>query len=156
VEPNLSGIGGLHLVPTAEQILADLVLPILQDGDHRLQLTIGQDMRELLLQEMLDHAQAIGRSGRQICFIEPKYVGSGLDEQSALAEYFRARYGLVTFHADPAELSLRQGEVYCDGELVDIAYRDYPVCDLIELGQKGTNIEPMRALFRQNRIISSI
>src|SRR5229473_4249710 len=48
LEPNLSGIGGLHLVPTAEQILADVVLPILQEGDHRLQLTIGQDMRELL------------------------------------------------------------------------------------------------------------
>ena len=27
VEPNLSGIGGLHLVPTASSIVADIVLP---------------------------------------------------------------------------------------------------------------------------------
>jgi len=27
VEPNLSGVGGLHLIPTCEQLLADIVLP---------------------------------------------------------------------------------------------------------------------------------
>ncbi len=30
VEPNLSGIGGLHLVPTCEAIIAEVVLPLLQ------------------------------------------------------------------------------------------------------------------------------
>ena len=30
VEPNLSGIGGLHLVPTTERLIADLVMPALQ------------------------------------------------------------------------------------------------------------------------------
>lgn len=156
VEPNLSGIGGLHLVPTAEQIVADLVLPVLQAQDRHLQLAIGQDIRELLMQEVLDHAEAIGRPARNVCFVEPKYAGSGPDEQEALAEYFRGRYGMNVMHADPAELRVRDGEVYYKDDAVDLAYRDYPVSDLIDLERTGVDIEPMRILFCQNRIISSI
>jgi hypothetical protein len=156
VEPNLSGIGGLHLVPTAERIVADLVLPVLQEHDRQLQLEIGPDIRELLMQEVLDHLEVLGRPARNICFIEPKYAGSGPDEQEALAQYFHDRYGLKILHADPAELTLHQGEVFYNGEPVDLAYRDYAVCDLLDLERTGVDIEPMRTLFRQNRIISSI
>lgn len=156
VEPNLSGIGGLHLTPTAEQILADLVLPALQEHDGRIRLEIGADIRELLMQEILDHAEAIGRPARTVCFVEPKYAGSGPDEQEALAQYFRERHGLRVVHADPAELALRDGEVCYEGEPVDLAYRDYTVLDLVELEKTGVSVEPMRLLFRQNRIISSI
>jgi hypothetical protein len=46
--------------------------------------------------------------------------------------------------------------VYYEGAAVDLAYRDYAVCDLIDLERSGVDVEPMRALFRQNRIISSI
>ena len=53
-------------------------------------------------------------------------------------------------------LTVRGGEVYYDGAPVDLAYRDYAVCDLIDLERSGVDVEPMRALFRQNRIISSI
>jgi hypothetical protein len=94
VEPNLSGIGGLHLVPTAERILADLVLPVLRANDSQLQLEIGKDIRELLMQEVLEHLEALGRPARNICFVEPKYAGSGPDEQEALAQYYHDRYGL--------------------------------------------------------------
>ena len=59
-------------------------------------------------------------------------------------------------HADPAELTLQGDEVYYNGDAIDLAYRDYAVCDLIDLEQQGVDVEPMRALFRQNRIISSI
>jgi hypothetical protein len=156
LEPNLSGIGGLHLVPTAEQILAELVLPILQAQDGQLQLQIGQDIRELLMQEVLDHLEAIGRPARNICFVEPKYAGSGPDEQEALVQYFHDRYGMRIMHADPAELTVRDGEVYYEGNPVDLAYRDYPVSDLIDLERQGVDMEPMRTLFCQNRIISSI
>jgi hypothetical protein len=41
LEPNLSGIGGLHLAPTCEQILADVVLPVLEAQDGQLQLELG-------------------------------------------------------------------------------------------------------------------
>jgi hypothetical protein len=156
VEPNLSGIGGLHLTPTCEGIVNDVVLPVLQEQDPQLRLEIGKDIRELLMQEVLDHLEAIGRPARNVCFVEPKYAGSGPDEQEALAQYFRDRYGMRIMHADPAELTLRGREVYYEGEAIDLAYRDYPVADLIEMEREGKNVESMRALFQQNRMISSI
>ena len=39
---------------------------------------------------------------------------------------------------------------------MDVAYRDYEVRDLIALAGRGTDLSAVRALFRQNRIISSI
>jgi hypothetical protein len=156
VEPNLSGIGGLHLVPECERLLAAVVLPVLQANDSQLHLEVGQDIRELLMQEVLDHLEAIGRSGRHVCFVDPKYAGSGPDEQEALAQYFQGRYGMAVTHADPRELTLSQGEVCYNGSPVDLVYRDYAVCDLMDLEREGVDVEPMRTLFRQNRVISSI
>jgi hypothetical protein len=156
VEPNLSGIGGVHLVPTCERLVADVVLPVLRSHDPQLHLELGQDIRELLMQEVLDHLEAIGRPGRMVCFVEPKYAGSGPDEQEAVARYFHDRYGMKIAHADPRELTLCKGEVCHQGDVVDLVYRDYPVYDLIALGKEGVDVEPMHTLFRQNRIISSI
>src|SRR5262249_8192529 len=125
VEPNMSGIGGLHLVPTCEQILADVVVPKLQEHDPELELVVGADIRQLLMQEVLDHLEAIGRPAQHLCFVEPKYAGSGPDEQEVLAQYYHERYGLKLMHADPRELTLKDGEVYYQGDTVDLAYRDY-------------------------------
>ncbi|HEV3417042.1 MAG TPA: hypothetical protein VG056_09525 [Pirellulales bacterium] len=157
IEPNLSGVGGIHLCPTAEQLLIDLVLPVLQRHDPKLVMERGQDMRELFIQELVDHLEAIGRKGHHVCFIEPKYSGTGIDEQAPLAEYYLQRHGLKIMHADPAELYIRDGEVWYEDSPVDIAYRDYEVRDLIALErEEGVNIEPLRMLFRENRIISSL
>jgi hypothetical protein len=156
VEPNLSGIGGLHLTPTCEQILADVVLPALREQDAGLRLEIGQDIRELLMHEVRDHLESLGRPIRHICFVEPKYAGSGPDEQEAVARYYHDHHGLKVMHADPAELTLRDGEVYYEGNAIDLAYRDYAVSDLNDLRRAGVDIEPMRTLFRRNHVISSI
>jgi len=63
---------------------------------------------------------------------------------------------MKVMHADPAELTIADGEVCYEGDAIDLAYRDYPVSDLIDLERAGVKVEPMRMLFRQNRIISSI
>jgi hypothetical protein len=156
VEPNLSGIGGLHLVPTAEHIVADLVVPVLTEFDRSLHLEPAHDIRELLMQEVLDHLETLGRPARHICFVEPKYAGSGPDEQEALARYYHDRYQLKVTHAHPRELTLNGDEVYYSGDAVDLVYRDYAVADLIDLEKEGADIRPMRVLFQQNRIVSSI
>jgi hypothetical protein len=39
---------------------------------------------------------------------------------------------------------------------VDLAYRDYAVADPIELSREGVDVEPMKVLLRENRMISSI
>ncbi len=156
VEPNLSGIGGLYMLPTAEQILTEVILPVLKEKDPEVELERGSDIRELLMQEILEHLQAVGRPARNICFIEPKYAGSGPEEQEALAQYYHDRHGLKVMHADPAELKLDGNEVLYAGDPVDVGYRDYPVLDLLELQRTGIDVAPMKALFKQNRMISSI
>jgi hypothetical protein len=155
VEPNLMGIGGLHMVPTCERLIADIVVPVLREGDLDLDLTVGSDIRELLTRALLDHMAAVG-SGPQVCFVEPKYAGNGPDEQAQLARYLQDRHGLTVMHADPSELELRDGHVWHGGDRVDLAYRDYGVVDLLELEAEGVDVEPMRVLLRENRVISSI
>jgi hypothetical protein len=113
-------------------------------------------MRELLMQEVLDHLEALGRPARHICFVEPKYAGSGPDEQETLARHFHDHYRLKVTHADPRELTLLGEEGCYGGEPIDLVYRDYPVWDLIDLERQGVDVRPMRTLFQQNRIISPI
>ena len=80
IEPNLCGVGGLHYGPISEQLLADLVLPIIRDRDPQLQMEVSQDLRELFMQEVFDHLDSIGRRGRNVCFIEPKFAGEGPED----------------------------------------------------------------------------
>jgi hypothetical protein len=131
------------------------MVPAIQGYDPDLELAIGQDMRDLLTQVILEHAAAIG-SGHRLCFVEPKYSDEGPDEQAKVARYLRERHGLTVMHADPSELTVRGGRVWYGEELVDIAYRDYGVTDLLELQEQGIDVEPMRVLLRENRVISSI
>jgi hypothetical protein len=156
VEPNMSGIGGLHLVPSANRVLARTVLPALHAIAHDLQLETSQDIRGLLMQELVDHLEGIGRAGQTICFVEPKYASSGPDEQAELARYVHERFGVTVCHADPAELELSGEEVRFEGRVIDLVYRDYAVSDLLEAAAEGTDIAPMRALFAQNRVVSTI
>lgn len=155
-EPNLCGVGGIHLGPTCEQMLAEVVLPVVAEHDPQLQMEVGQDLRELFIQEVIDHLEAIGRTGRNVCFIEPKYSGDGPCEQAPLADYFHTRHGMTIMHADPAELTVEAGEVCYEGTPIDIAYRDYEIRDLLALEAAGTDVRPVRRLFKENRIISSI
>jgi hypothetical protein len=155
-EPNLCGVGGIHLGPTCEEMLAEVVLPQLQRHDPQLRMEVGQDLRELFIQEVIDHLESIGRPGRNVCFIEPKYSGDGPCEQAPLADYFHLRHGMTIVHADPAELVIHEGEVWYESTRVDIAYRDYEVRDLLALEAGGVDIAPVRLLFAQNRMISSV
>ncbi len=157
MEPNLCCIGGLHMGPTCEQLLADVVLPAIQRNDPELRMEVGQDLREIFIQEVFDHLQAIGRGGQNVCFVEPKYSLQGPDEQEVLAQYYHDRHGLKIMHADPRELEIIDGQVLYQGVVVDIAYRDYEVRDLISLERdERVNVDPIRLLFRENRMISSM
>lgn len=157
MEPNLSGVGGIHLIPNVEQLLADVVVPILGRHAPSLRLEAGQDLRELFIQEVVDHLDGIGRRGRNICFVEPKYSGDGPVEQECLAEYYAERHGLEIFHADPSELYLVGSEVMYKGRVVDLVYRDYEIRDMLAIEEEdGVDIRPLRQLFKQNRVISSL
>jgi hypothetical protein len=156
VEPNLTGIGGLYLIPSVEEIVDEVVVPLVLSQDPGLRIGRLTDARELLLGALTDHLAALGRPGGSICLIEPKYELEGIDEQRRLVEYYQRRHGLELLHADPRELRLQGDEVYCGDRRVDLVYRDYSVLDLVDLQAEGVDVEPMRLLFRENRVISSI
>ena len=156
VEPNLTGVGGLHLVPSVEEVVAEVMVPLIEGHDEGLRLRRLPDARELLFHELAQHLKAVGRPGGCICMVEPKYELDGIDEQRRLVEWYRRRYRIDVLHADPSELRLVGDEVYCEDRQVDLVYRDYSVLDLIDLEAEGVNVEPMRRLFRENRVVSSI
>lgn len=156
MEPNLTGIGGLHIAPTSMEVLADLVVPALLEQDPTIRLQLAEDIRDLLLQDLLEHLDAIGRPEGQIVLVDPKYSIDGPDEMEALVRYYRDRYGISVLHADASELRLKGNEVYYGDTLVDLAYRDASVLDLVDIASEGVDIMPMRALLQQNRVVSSI
>jgi carboxypeptidase Taq len=157
MEPNLSGVGGIHLGPLAETLVMRDVVPTLQNYDPLLAIDAPRDQRDLFLQVMLDHARTLGSRGRNLALVEPKYVAEGPDEQSHLVEYYRARRGIELVHADPRELRLVGDEVYYDDVRIDVAYRDYEIRDLLALEQQhGRRLDAIRALFLQNRMVSAI
>jgi len=156
VEPNLTGIGGLHLIPSVEEIVAETIVPLLAAQDPGLRLERLTDARELLREELAAQLEVVGRPGGTVCFVEPKYELEGIDEQRRLVEYLHDRHGMTTLHADPSELRMKDGEVYYEDVRVDLVYRDYSVLDLVELERDGVDVTPMRTLFRENRVVSSI
>ena len=156
MEPNLSGIGGLHIAPTAIGILADLAVPALLRQDPGLRLQLPGDLRDLLLQDLLEHLDVIGRPGGQIVLVDPKFAAEGPDEPDALARWYREHSGVNVLHADHSELRQVGDEVYYGDVRVDLVYRDGSVLDLMSYAQEGVDVGPMRTLLRQNRVVSSI
>jgi hypothetical protein len=156
MEPNLIGIGGLHIAPTAIGVLADLAVLALLHRDPGLRLQLPGDIRDLLLQDLLEHLETIGRPGGQIVLVDPKLAAEGPDEPDALARWYREHRGVNVLHADPSELRLRGDEVYYGDARVDVVYRDASVLDLMGYVEEGVDVTPMRTLLRQNRVISSI
>ena len=157
MEPNLSGVGGIHLSPVAEELVMRDAVPVLLGHDPELAIQLPRDQRELFVQVLIDHAKALGRRSCNLCFVEPKYVHEGPDEQSALSRHLAERHGLVIVHADPRELTVRGEEVYYGDVEIDVAYRDYETRDLLALeAELGRPLDAMRLLFRQNRVVSSI
>jgi hypothetical protein len=156
IEPNTNGVGGLHLLPAAERVVQDVVFPLLRAADASLAFELAADIRALVLQQLVDHLEAIGEEGRTLCFLEPTRSGNGPDDQVELAAWAHQHFGFTTLHADPSELELRGGEVWCQGQRVSIAYRDYSVADVLALRAEGVDVAPMRQLFLENRMVSSI
>ena len=157
MEPNLTGVGGIHYAPVAENLVMRDIVPTLLAHDPSLVVELPRDQRDLFVQVLIDHARAIGRESCQLCFVEPKYVHEGPAEQSVLSEFLSRRHGLSIAHADPRELRVQGEEVFYEDLRIDVVYRDYELRELIELEKEiGRPLEAMQLLFRQNRVVSSI
>jgi carboxypeptidase Taq len=157
MEPNLSGVGGIHFSPIAEQLVLRDVVPTLFAHSPDLAVHLPRDQRDLFVQVLIDHARSIGRDSCQLCFVEAKYVHDGPNEQSVLSAYLSRKHRLTIAHADPQELRVVGDEVYYEDTRIDVAYRDYELRELIGREKEiGEPLDAIRLLFRQNRVVSSI
>lgn len=156
VEPNLVGVGGISLIPAAEAVAMEVLVPALQSVAPDLQLESNQDLRDTFMRELQDHMEAIGRPAHgNIVLADAKYSGDGPAEFDTLQRFYTER-GFNVFYADPCELVLRGGEVYYEDHVVDLLYRDYSLYDLAFLKDEGGDIEVIKQLFRRNQVVSSM
>ena len=137
MEPNLSGVGGIHFAPVAEQLVMRDILPTLLGHDPGLVVELPRDQRDLFIQLLIDHARTIERDSCQLCFVEPKYVHDGPNEQSVLIDFLSRRHDLTIAHADPRELRVKGDEVFYDDVRIDVAYRDYEMRELVALEKES-------------------
>jgi hypothetical protein len=119
LEPNLGGIGGLHMVPTASRILAEVVLPVLRTGYPQLELESAQDIRALLMQDLLDHLEATGRAGRTVCFVEPKYAATAPTSRVSS----RATSTLTSGSTPRRPRTPRRRRDHVQGRVIDLVYQ---------------------------------
>ncbi|HEX5818028.1 MAG TPA: hypothetical protein VFY20_04075 [Gemmatimonadales bacterium] len=156
LEPNLHGVGGLHLVPSAAEVVATVMAPAIGVVEPELALAPTPDLRALLVEVLLGHLDALGDRGGAIALLEPLDAEDGPNDQEPLARHLREAYGLTVVHADPQQLHCRDGAAWCGDVRVALAYRDYEVLDLVELAAEGVDVSAMRLLFRENRLVSPI
>jgi hypothetical protein len=154
-ESNSVAVGGMFYTPVAESIIADATLRKLYGAEGISDLQPNEDTRLIILRELASHARALGRRDLTIAMIEDKSWDVGITELPSLVRFFR-RQGIRAYLADPRELSLERGDVRYRGRIIDIAYRNTELRDLIELEGRGARLAALRELFKRNQIISSI
>jgi len=158
-EENSVAVGGNHYVPAAEEIITTVVLPRLRRINKDIILHRNEDIRILLLEELIHQAKAIGRYTLHIAFAEDKTLTSGITEFPTLVEFYNSRYGrrfnLKAFLVDPREFYLKGDEIYYKGNLIDIIYRDFELLDLFKMG-KGRHLEAIKIAFRNNQVVSTL
>ena len=158
-EDNSVAVGGNHYVPTAEELITNIILPKLKKVNKNIKLEKNKDIRTLLCHEILHQAEVIGRKNLNIAFAEDKTLTSGITEFPSLAEFYNEKFGrkceMRTFMVDPRELYLKGDEIYYKNHEIDIIYRDFELHELFKMG-KGKHLNAIKAAFRKNQVMSSI
>ncbi|MEK6539565.1 MAG: hypothetical protein AABZ21_02870, partial [Deltaproteobacteria bacterium] len=159
-EDNSVAVGGNHYVPTAEEVITGIVLPRLKKVDKNIILKKNDDIRTLLLHEILHQADVLGRKeSLHVAFAEDKTLTSGITEFPSLAEFYNRKFGrkvdMRIYMIDPRELYLKGDEVYYKKHRIDIIYRDFELIELFKMG-KGRHVKAIKTAFKRNQVISSI
>lgn len=156
LEPNSVGIGGVHYIPSTYETVHELVAPWLTRTFPALRIGAPDDIRDLLLGVVREHAWRTGRRRRlNVAFLEDQSERAGTAEFEHVAAYFR-RHGVKAVVTDPRHLRLKRDEIYAKNVPVDIFYRDSEIEELLELERAGVPMAVVREAFRRNMVISSI
>ena len=155
IECNAVGVGCLHFMPCANELIARHILPTCHDAAPAT-YEIPTDCRVLLRRLLESHAKAIGRKQAVTAFVERREsVVGGADEMRQVAEFLNAQ-GLPTVYADPRELEIRDGEVVCKDKVIDLFYRDCTLAEIISIQKHGGNVDAMKLAFQRNQVISAL
>lgn len=156
IESNSVGVGGIHYVPTVNNIMSSAVIPVIKRYLKRLRVSPTYDFRELLLEEMRHHTRLIGRKRMNIALVEVLYdTEGGTDEFLGLKEYFERKH-VKTVVCDPRDLYIKNREIYFEDMPVDVIYRDSEIYELIDIEKSGKSVEGFKSAFINNQVLSSI
>lgn len=156
LEPNSVGVGGVHYIPVSSEICLDVVIPRIRSALGGVRLSCPDDIRDLLMAEVIGHGRKLGRRVQRVAFLEDQSGPSGTDEYLNVGRYFERR-GLEAYLADPRELHLRRGALYFKDRPIDVLYRDTEIDELIQI-ERGEK-RPLQALkhaFVHNQVVSSL
>lgn len=156
LELNSVGVGCVHFMPVANQLIADQTLSIFQEALSPKACQPTMDPRVLLRRRLEAHAKAIGRSQLVTAFVERRETSEGgADEMLQLSRWFQEQ-GLHAVIADPRDLEVRHEELVYQDTVVDVVYRDFSLNEIISIETHGGQVEAMKHAFRRNQVVSSL
>ena len=156
IEFNAVGVGCIYLMPTATELLETHLFPRLKESMPELNLSRPADYRQLLLEDLQAHANAIDRPGCRIALVERREPAvGGTDEFARIVPYFVA-HGFSAVVGDPREVEHREGELLIKGQPIDVVYRDFQLEEVVSIKTHGGSVEGIEAAFAQNRVISTV
>jgi len=156
LELNSVGVGCVHFMPVANQVIAQQTLSMFQEALSPTACQPTADPRVLLRRQLEAHASAIGRSQLVTAFVERRETSEGgADEMLQLSRWFQEQ-GLHAVIADPRELEVRNGEVVYQETIIDLVYRDFSLNEILSIEQHGGQVEAMKHAFRRNQVVSSL
>lgn len=156
IEFNGVGVGCVHLMPAATDLLAQHLLPPLKELLPEVSLIPAADYRQLLLYELQSHAKAIERPTCRIGMIERREtVMGGCDEFARIGAFFESK-GLESVTADPREVERRNGELWVKDRTVDLLYRDFQLEEVVSIKRHGGSVEGIESAFARNQVISTL
>ncbi|MBI2884699.1 MAG: hypothetical protein HYY15_00830 [Candidatus Omnitrophica bacterium] len=156
LEWNSVGVGCLHFLPMANQLVAEHVLPTLRPAVKGCPIELSADPRHLLMHMLRRHAQAIRRPCAVTAFVERREMPVGGSDEMLFVSQYLQQQGLPTVVADPRELEWRRDELMYKDIVVDLLYRDCSLSELISIERHGGDVTAMREAFRRNRVISAL
>lgn len=156
IEFNAVGVGCVHLIPAATELLQEHLMPRLTEKAAG--VMPAMDYRQLLLGELQAHARAVERPECRMGLVERREsVVGGCDEFARIAAYFEAR-GLSAVVGDPREVEKRNGssDLLLKGKPVDVLYRDFQLEEVVSIKTHGGSVDGVEAAFNGNRVVSTV
>ena len=159
VEVNVVGIGGMTYAPALERALERHVAPALLEADERLTLARNLDPRELLLEDLRDHARALDPTVERpiVALIDAASLYQLGGEFGRLERHFAHHPDAAVLSIDPRELRVSHlGHVEARGQRIDLVYRSLELRELIAMEDAGDDLSGLHLAFAQNRVIPSV